>query len=103
MMKIEVLGFTDCPNAPQTKTNVEKAVAAIGLAADVVYVDQEKLSQTDRRRGWPSPTILVDGLDLFGMPAPNGSAMGCRVYKGGAPSDAEISSALEGLAHRSNQ
>jgi hypothetical protein len=94
VMKIEVLGFEGCPNTPQTKANVEKAVASIGLAANVAYVDQMKLPESDRRRGWPTPTVLVDGRDLFGMPAPEGSAMGCRMYEGGAPSEAEIAAAL---------
>jgi len=62
-MKLEVLGFPGCPNTPQTKRNVEKAVASIGLAANAVYVDQEKLPENDRRRGWPTPTVLVDGRD----------------------------------------
>ena len=94
-MKIEVLGFTGCPNTPQTRRDVEKAVASIGLVASVVYVDQEKLPENDRCRGWPTPTVFVDGRDLFGMPAPKGSAMGCRVYNGGAPSEAEITAALK--------
>ena len=97
-MKIEVLGFTGCPNTPQTRRNVEKAVASIGLVANVVFVDQEKLSDNDRRRGWPTPTVLADGRDLFGMPAPKGSAMGCRMYQGGAPSEADITAALRLLA-----
>lgn len=100
-VNIEVLGFTDCPNTPATRVNVAKAIAALGLAANVSYVDQERLPESDRRRAWPTPTVLVDGRDLFGMPAPQGSAMGCRVYlNGGAPSEAAITIALKSLARR---
>lgn len=93
-MNIEVLGFEGCPNTPQTKANVEKAVTSLGVAANVVYVDQMRLPENDRRRGWPTPTVLVDGRDLFGMAEPQGAAMGCRMYEGGAPSKAQIATAL---------
>lgn len=97
VMKIEILAFEGCPNTPQMKANVERAVASLGLAANVAYVDQMKLPESDRRRGWPSPTVLVDGRDLFGMAEPNGPAMGCRMYQGGAPSEAEIAAALRSM------
>lgn len=93
-MSIEVLGFEGCPNTPQTRTTVEKALRSTGLAASVVYVDQMKLPDADLRRGWPSPTVLVNGHDLFGMPEPDSPAMGCRTYAGGSPSVAEVSAAL---------
>ncbi len=96
-VKIEVLGFEGCPNTPNTKANVEKAVDASGIAASVVYVDQMKLPENDPRRGWPSPTVLVDRWDLFGMPEPQGPVTGCRVYKDGAPSEAEIGEALRSM------
>jgi hypothetical protein len=97
-MRIEVLGFEGCPNAPQTKANVEKAVALLGVDASVAYVDQMKLPVNDRRRGWASPTVLVNGRDLFGMAAPSGAAMGCRIYAGGAPSEGEIANALRSFS-----
>lgn len=96
-MKIEVLGFPGCPNILTTRANVQKAVNTLHLAADVVYVDQEKLAEDDSRRSWASPTVLVNGRELFGLPAPEGKAMGCRVYANGAPTDAEIVAALRSM------
>lgn len=96
-LQIEVLGFEGCPNTPATKENVEKAIASLGLKADVAYVDQEKLPTNDSRRGWPTPTVLVDGRDLFGMASPKSAAMGCRIYSGGAPGVTEITQALKGF------
>jgi len=93
-VKIEVLGFEDCPNTPQMRANVERAVRQLGIAASVVYVDLMKLPESDRRRGWPAPTALVNGYDLFGMPRPQGRETGCRTYSGGAPSEREIEDAL---------
>lgn len=102
-MKIEVLGFESCPNTPRMRANVEKAVTSMGLAANVLYVDQEKLPENDRRRGWPSPTVLVDGRDLFGMTPPQeGDSMSCRTYSdGGARNEAEIAAALKSMMARS--
>lgn len=99
-LQIEVLGFETCPNTPATQDNVKKAVASLGLQADVVYVDQEKLPTGDSRRGWPTPTVLVKGRDLFGMAAPKDSAMGCRVYSGGAPSVEEIAQGLRNFTRK---
>lgn len=46
------------------------------------------------RRGWPAPTVLVDGKDLSGMSEPQGVAMACRTYEGGTPSEAQIVDAM---------
>lgn len=94
MRTIEVLGFEGCPNTPATLANTRAAVARLGLGASVAYIDQERLPEGDVRRGWPTPTVLVDGRDLFGMPQPTSAAMGCRLYPGGAPSVDEIAARL---------
>lgn len=93
-MRIEVLGFDGCPNTPATKANVEEAVASLGIDARITYVDQMNLPEGDLRRGWPAPTVLVNGRDLFEMPAPHGSGMGCRTYPNGWPTESEIIAAL---------
>ncbi|MBL8765270.1 MAG: hypothetical protein JNM07_13480 [Phycisphaerae bacterium] len=91
---IEVLGFTGCPNTPTILANTRMAIARLGQNASVAYIDQERLPEGDTRRGWPTPTVLVDGRDLFGMPAPTSAEMGCRKYPGGAPSVDEIAERL---------
>ena len=93
-MKIEFLWFEGCPSLLQMKQNLERAVASSGVAANISYIDQMGLPQNDRRRSWPSPTVLVNGRDLFGMPEPAGSAMACRRYESGLPSEGEIAAAL---------
>lgn len=94
MRTIEVLGFEGCPNTPTILANTKAAVARLRLNASVAYIDQERLPEGDIRRGWPTPTVLVDGRDLFGMPAPTSQGMGCRVYPSGAPGVDEIAERL---------
>jgi hypothetical protein len=95
--RIELLGFGGCPNTRTMRSNAQDAVKALGISAEVHYVDQESLPAKDRRRGWPAPTILVDGRDLFGLPAPSDSTLSCRMYPGGAPSVEEIAAALKAV------
>ena len=88
--RIELLGFPDCPNTPMLRENLRAALASVEKEWVLIDTDQERLPEGDPRRGWPSPTVLVNGHDLFGMPAPSGTAMGCRMYPGGVPNTAEL-------------
>lgn len=90
-MKVELLGFPGCPNTPAMRAHLREALADPAAFDDV---NQEALPESDPRRGWPTPTILVNGRDLFGLPAPSSPAMGCRLYPGGVPTAAEIRTAL---------
>jgi len=47
-------------------------------------------------KGWGSPTVLVDGVDVEGASS-SSAEMCCRIYKDGAPSVARI---RERLSHR---
>ena len=51
-------------------------------------------------RGWPTPTVLVDGRDLFGLLAPATPSMGCRVYPDGVPEANDIAEKLKSEAGR---
>lgn len=96
-MRVEVLGFADCPNTAEFRLRVEIAANGVGGCA-VVYVDQESLPAADLRRGYPAPTALVDGRDLFGMARPTAPSLGCRMYPGGVPSVDEIADRLRAAA-----
>lgn len=97
MVQIEVLGFGACPNTPEFRERITAAARDVG-GYEVVAIDQESLAPADPRRGYPGPTALVGGSDLFGLPAPSSPAMGCRVYPGGLPTVADIVSRLERFA-----
>lgn len=87
---IELLGFPGCPNTPEMRTNLKAAIASIGAGWTFTDTDQERLPDSDLRRGWPTPTVLVNGSDLFGMAPPTAASMGCRMYPGGVPGSGEI-------------
>lgn len=94
LMKIEFLGFPGCPNTPTLRVHLQEALDSVDGDVTFTDVNQEALPESDARRGWPAPTILVNGEDLFGMQPPSSPAMGCRVYPGGLPSSASIAQRL---------
>lgn len=89
-LQIEILGSDDCPNTPPLRANVQGAVTKLRLNAKVEYIAQDKLATDDLRRGWPTPTVLVNGKDLFCMSPPTKPDMTCRVYPGGLPTTETI-------------
>jgi hypothetical protein len=91
---IQVLGFSGCPNTPELLYRVKFATIQSGLDVPVVYQDQQDLGESDVRRGYPAPTVLVDGHDLFGLPTPTSLAAGCRLYVGGLPGILDIQDRL---------
>ena len=93
MIQVEVLGFGDCPNTPEFLRRVQVAATRVD-GARVVYVDQEALPEHDVRRGYPTPTALANGRDLFGLPAPTTPSMGCRMYEDGLPDEDAITARL---------
>jgi hypothetical protein len=81
-----------------------RAMHKLGVDTPVEVVDQDRLGADDARRRFPSPTVLVNGQDLFGMPPQESIATACRIYPGpdAIPSEQEIVTALRatGIAHR---
>jgi hypothetical protein len=59
-----------CVNTPDMLTNLDAALKALGLALDYQVVNIGTLAKTDSRTGYPTPTVLYRGRDLFGMPQP---------------------------------
>ena len=57
-------------NTTVMRRNLDEALKALGLAAGYEVVDQDTLSKTDVRRGYPTPTLLYADRDVFGMSVP---------------------------------
>src|SRR5262249_55779043 len=59
-----------CVNTPDMVNNLEEALTALHWPVDYQYVNIGTLQSTDVRRGYPTPTVLWKGKDIFGMPVP---------------------------------
>ncbi len=78
-MKIEVLYFDGCPSWRRAVGNLEAALEAEGLAAEVELVKVEDVATAQERRFLGSPSFRVDGRDLW--PDEHSEfALDCRVY-----------------------
>jgi len=67
---IEFLGTGSCANSPIMEKNLQDALVLKGMAVDYSFLDIKKLPESDYRRGYGTPTVLVNGNDLFGAPRP---------------------------------
>ena len=68
-MRIEILRSPGCPNAAAAKSVVVDCLAAAGIDVPII----------ERVGAYPSPTVLIDGIDVMrpGDGAPEGDA--CRL------------------------
>ena len=67
---IEFLGRSDCPHSPAMEKNFVSALETSGIDKKYKYIDLASLPANDYRRGYGTPTVLINGEDLFGMPKP---------------------------------
>lgn len=65
---VELLVRPGCANSTVLEERLENVLGSTGTTMSVV--DQEDLAPDDYRRGYSTPTVLVDGQDLFGLPRP---------------------------------
>jgi mercuric ion transport protein len=91
-MKIQLLYFEGCPNVEYARGALRDAMTAERIDLPIDEIDVESPDTPAAMRGWGSPTILIDGLDVTG--AARSAAAACRLYANGAPSVAEIRARL---------
>lgn len=105
-MQIEILHIDECPNWREAGVRMRAALTTIG--AEVGAIDYHLLTDAAQLGELPfagSPTILVDGVDLF--PSDGATTdLACRVYvsngrMAGLPTVDELVEALlaRGAAH----
>lgn len=91
---IEFLYFDGCPNHVALREHLTGALSEHGEKPRFNAVDMMTLAGDDPRLRWGSPTILIDGVDLFDQaPSPEPS-LTCRFYPSGVPSEDEIRNRL---------
>jgi hypothetical protein len=99
VMDVELLVVPDCPNESVALTVLRLAFDRVGLAAQSVRTTVISSREQAQDRGFVgSPTILIDGVDPFGV-AGQSPAFACRVYVtpaglSGAPPLGDVISAL---------
>ena len=78
-MEVELLFWEGCPSHPEALEELKQALASLGR--DDAVVVREVLDEAQAaEEGFPgSPTIRVDGRDLFPIDDPPG--LSCRVYR----------------------
>ena len=64
---IEFLTREGCVQTKIMRVRLDEAIEAIGKPIPYTVVDLDSLPANDVRKGYPTPTILRGGVDLFGM------------------------------------
>ena len=59
-----------CVNTTAMRRNLDDALKSLVPAVGYEVVDQDTLPEADVRRGYPTPTLLYQDRDVFGMSAP---------------------------------
>lgn len=96
-MKIEFLGMKDgCPNTPKMWVSLNEAIRELNWNVTIDSLDVNELSKnSDLRAGFGSPTVLVNGKDLFGASPTKSFDPACRYYRAGLPGTKEIVTRLK--------
>jgi hypothetical protein len=79
-MRVEVLYFDGCPTYETATKTLRAVLTEEGVEADVelVAVNSDEEARTLRFPG--SPTVRIDGRDLFPVAEREDWRVGCRVY-----------------------
>ena len=99
-MKVEILYFDGCSTYKATEKTLREVIAEEGMDAEIKLVALNTDEEAQRVRFPGSPTIRVEGEDLFPIPDRAEYALGCRMYatpKGlrGSPTAEMLSEALK--------
>ena len=94
-MKIEVLYFKDCPNYLPAMDRLRTILDQERLRAEVSEIEVKDASAAKALKFFGSPTIRINGLDIDpDSRTVTETALACRRYAGGLPSEEMIRTAL---------
>ena len=81
-MRVELLWWDGCPSHPETLADLERILSEEGIGAEVRSVEIENDEQARREQFPGSPTIRVDGEDIFQAEVEGQAfSLTCRVYQ----------------------
>jgi hypothetical protein len=73
--------FEGCPHSKATLANLERVGAELGIARDQIQlVLVENPEEADRLNFAGSPSVLVDGVDVYTGKPPDEASFSCRVF-----------------------
>jgi hypothetical protein len=70
MQDLTFLTRDGCVNTPDMRVNLDDALIKLGWRRNYQEIDIGTLPKTDSRTGYPTPTLLWKGHDIFGMAVP---------------------------------
>jgi hypothetical protein len=79
-MKMEILYFDGCPTYLKAEKTLRGVLEEEGVDAEVELVAVNTAEEAQETRFPGSPTIRVEGEDLFPVPERAEYALGCRMY-----------------------
>jgi hypothetical protein len=79
-IKVEIQYFDGCPTYRGAEKTMREVLAEEGVEAEVELVAVNSDEEARWLRFPGSPTIRVDGRDLFSTPEREDWRLGCRVY-----------------------
>jgi hypothetical protein len=59
-----------CVNTPDMVNNLDDALKSLGWQNDYQFINIGTLPKDDVRTGYPTPSVLWKGRDIFGLPVP---------------------------------
>jgi hypothetical protein len=81
-MRVQLLWWQGCPSFPDTLADLQAALAELGLDPAAVEPVEIPTDEDALRESFPgSPTIRVDGRDLFEPGEADQIGLSCRVYR----------------------
>ena len=99
-MRVELLHIDECPHSAEARGRVEAALAGLGHGDVAVHLRLLQSAAESLGTGFAgSPTITVDGADIFPGGAP-ASGLACRMYQtptgyAGLPTVDQLTEALK--------
>ena len=95
MTKVEIQYFEGCPHSDVMIENVKEAIKQINtqIEFETILVDTPEKAEKYKFRG--SPTVLINGIDLEGLPEPTNGNLACRYYSNGIPSVESIINSIK--------
>jgi len=79
-MTVELLWWEGCPSHPATLADLERILREEGIGAELRRVEIESDEQARREQFPGSPTIRVDGEDIFPSEESEPYSLTCRIY-----------------------